>query len=414
VLPTANAQNESFVGRVVTAHIRRGLASGMGRDDRGRQQSLAAGEHERAHPHAAVDRGVSQSLQQLTESSPDMRRLLISLHALAPSSIARLIGLIAMAAISTSAGAEPDPLPSWNDGSAKSAILAFVSAITRPGGSRYVSPPDRIAVFDNDGTLWSEQPAYFQLLFAVDRAKALAPRHPEWHEQQPLKGAVEGDLKAVAATGTHGLLELVMQTHAGNTTDEFRQIVADWLTTARHPRFKRPYTDLVYQPMLELLRYLQTHEFKTYIVSGGGIEFMRPWAEQVYGIPPEQIIGSSISTKFALRDGTPVLIREPRMNFIDDGPGKPVGINKFIGRRPVFAFGNSDGDQQMLQWTAAGDGARFVGLVHHTDAKREWAYDRDSHVGRLAAALDEAKAEGWTVVDMRDDWKQVFPFEIED
>jgi phosphoglycolate phosphatase-like HAD superfamily hydrolase len=343
-----------------------------------------------------------------------MQRFLRRTHTLPkPSATDWLAVVIGLAGITTPVRAELDPLPSWNDGSTKSAIVAFVRAATLVGGPGYVSAPDRIAVFDNDGTLWSEQPVYFQLLFAIDRVKALAPQHPEWRELQPFAGALKGDLQAVAATGKHGLLELVMQTHAGNTTDEFQQIVSDWLTTARHPRFERPYTELVYQPMLELLRYLRANEFRTYIVSGGGIEFMRPWAQQVYGIPPEQVIGSSISTRFALRSGKPVLVREPKMDFIDDGPGKPVGINKFIGRRPILAFGNSDGDQQMLQWTAAGEGPRFVGLVHHTDAKREWAYDRDSHVGRLAVALDEAKAEGWTVVDMRIDWEVVYPFERE-
>jgi hypothetical protein len=266
-------------------------------------------------------------------------------------------------------------------------------------------------VFDNDGTLWSEKPMYVQLAFALDRVKALAPDHPEWRQTQPFKAVLDGDLKSVSAGGEHALLELVMATHAGNTTEEFAQIVQDWLDTARHPKTGLPYTDMVYQPMLELLAYLRANDFKTYIVSGGGIEFMRPWAERVYGIPPEQIIGSSIKTQYELRDGTPVLVRLPEINFIDDKAGKPVGINQHIGRRPIAAFGNSDGDLQMLQWTAAGDGARLALLVHHTDDKREWAYDRESAVGRLDTALDEAEARGWVVVDMKKDWKVIYPDE---
>ncbi len=307
--------------------------------------------------------------------------------------------------------AAADPLPSWNDGASKRAILEFVAGVTGEGSRRYVPPAERIAVLDNDGTLWSEQPAYFQLLFALDRVKALAPKHPGWKTEQPFRAALEGDMEALAASGEKGLIDLVMATHAGNTTEEFRKIVREWLATARHPRFQRPYTDLVYQPMLELLSYLRANGFKTFIVSGGGIEFLRAWADEVYGIPPEQVIGSSIRTKFEMRDGKPVIVRLPEVDFIDDKAGKPVGIHKFIGRRPVAAFGNSDGDLQMLQWTAAGDGPRFCLLVRHTDAEREWAYDRTSHVGRLDKALDEAKARGWTVVDMKKDWKRIFPFE---
>jgi phosphoserine phosphatase len=309
------------------------------------------------------------------------------------------------------AQAERDPLASWNDGTAKQAIVDFVSAVTDKGGYDYVPPPKRIAVFDNDGTLWSEKPAYFQLLFAIDRIKALAPRHPEWKTQQPFKAVLENDIKVLAASGEKGLIQLVMASHAGMTTDEFEQIVTDWLATARHPKFKRPYTDLVFQPMLELLAYLRSNGFKTFIVSGGGIEFMRPFTEKAYGIPPEQVIGSSIKTKFELRDGKPVLVRLPEIFFIDDKAGKPVGIQKFIGRRPIAAFGNSDGDLQMLQWAATGSGKRLMLIVHHTDSEREWAYDRKSPIGHLDKALDEANARGWTVVDMKKDWKVIYPFE---
>jgi haloacid dehalogenase-like hydrolase len=303
-----------------------------------------------------------------------------------------------------------DPLPSWNDGPAKEAIRHFVKEVTTPGSPKFVPPPERIAVFDNDGTLWAEQPLYFQLEFTFDRVKALAPMHPEWKQKQPFKAVLEGDLKSVLAGGEHALLELVMATHAGNTTEEFSRIVEDWIATAKHPKTGRAYTDMVYQPMLELLAYLRANDFKTYITSGGGIEFMRPWAEKVYGIPPEQVIGSSIKTQFELRDGTPVLVRLPEINFIDDKAGKPVGINQHIGRRPIAAFGNSDGDLQMLQWTAAGDGARFCLYVHHTDAEREWAYDRESHIGKLDKGLDEAHKKGWAVVDMKKDWNRVFMF----
>ena len=315
----------------------------------------------------------------------------------------------ALALASLAAAAEP--LSSWNEGQAKRAIVDFVQRVTTTGGADFVPVPERIAVFDNDGTLWAEKPMYVQLAFALDRVKALAPQHPEWQDQQPFKAALEGDLKTVAAGGEHALLELVMATHAGMTTEAFAQVVTDWLATAKHPRYNRIYTDLVYQPMLELLAYLRTNGFKTYIVSGGGIEFMRPWTEKIYGIPPEQVIGSSIKTKFELRDGTPVLVRLPEIKFIDDKAGKPVGIHMHIGRRPIAAFGNSDGDLQMIQWTTAGPGARFGLIVHHTDADREYAYDRQSSIGRLDQALDEAKTQGWTVVDMKQDWRQMFPDE---
>ena len=306
--------------------------------------------------------------------------------------------------------ADSAPLPSWNDGPAKAAIVAFVGRVTTSGSPDFVPPAERIATFDNDGTLWSEQPIYFQFAFALDRVKALAPRHPEWKTTQPFKAVLDGDHKALAAAGEKGLAQLLVATHTGMTTDEFTKSVTDWLATARHPRFQRPYTELVYQPMLELLVYLRANGFKTFIVSGGTVEFMRAWADSVYGIPPEQIVGTTFVTRFQRRaDGTYVLLREPKLEFLDDGPGKPVGIQRVIGRRPILAFGNSDGDQQMLEWTAAGTGARFVGLVHHTDADREWSYDRKSHIGKLDAALDEAASRGWTVVDMRRDWKVVYP-----
>jgi uncharacterized lipoprotein YbaY/phosphoserine phosphatase len=310
--------------------------------------------------------------------------------------------------------AAADPLPSWNEGEAKRSIVDFVQRVTAAVGADFVPVTERIAVFDNDGTLWSEKPMYVQLAFALDRVKALAPEHPEWQDQQPFKAALEGDLKTVAAGGEHALLELVMATHAGMTTEAFAQVVTDWLATAKHPRLNRPYTDLVYQPMLELLAYLRANGFKTFIVSGGGIEFMRPWAEKVYGIPPEQVIGSSIKTRFEVRDGAPVLVRLPEINFIDDKAGKPIGIQMHIGRRPIAAFGNSDGDLQMLQWTTIGPGSRFGLIVHHTDADREYAYDRQSSIGRLDQALDEAKRQGWTIVDMKQDWKQVFPYQKQD
>jgi phosphoglycolate phosphatase-like HAD superfamily hydrolase len=305
-----------------------------------------------------------------------------------------------------------DPLPSWNDAPAKHSIVDFVARVTAPGGADFVTAEQRIATFDNDGTLWTEQPYYFQLAFAFDRVKAMAPQHPEWKTKQPFKALLDKDMGALAASGEKGLLEIVAATHGGMTTDAFAQTVLDWIATARHPRFKRPYTDLVYQPMLELLAYLRANGFKTFIVSGGGIEFMRPWTEKVYGIPPEQVVGSSGEVKFEIgADGKPVLVKLPKIVFADDGPGKPVGINRFIGRQSIFAFGNSDGDLQMLQWTAAGGGARFMGIVHHTDAEREYAYDRHSKIGKLDKALDEGVAKGWTIVDMKTDWKVIYPFE---
>jgi phosphoglycolate phosphatase-like HAD superfamily hydrolase len=302
-----------------------------------------------------------------------------------------------------------EPLPSWNDTAPKKAIVAFVEKVTKEDTPDFVPAADRIATFDNDGTLWCEQPIYFQGLFIFDRIKALAPEHPEWKEKEPFASVLKGDVKAALAGGEKALTELVETTHAGMTVDQFARTVAEWLTTARHPKFNRPYTELVYQPMLELLAYLRGNGFKTYIVSGGGAEFIRVFAEKAYGIPPEQVVGSSIKTKFEMLDGKPEIVRLPKIDFIDDGPGKPVGIAKFIGRRPIMAFGNSDGDLQMLQYTTGSPGARFGLIVHHTDPEREYAYDRNSVVGKLNKALDEASTNGWTVVSIKDDWAAVFP-----
>jgi len=318
-----------------------------------------------------------------------------------------LVFWLAISSLATAA----DPLPSWTEGKAKQSIFNFVQRVTEPGSKDFVPEPERVAVFDNDGTLWAEQPLYFQLVFALERVKTLAAKHPEWKEKEPFKSALAGDLKGVFAGGEHALLELIMATHAGMTTEEFEQVVKNWIATAKHPRFNRPYTECVYQPMLELLAYLRANGFKTFIVSGGGIEFMRPWTERVYGIPPEQVVGSSIKTKFELRDDKPVLMRLPEVNFIDDKAGKPVGINQHIGRRPIAAFGNSDGDFQMLEWTTTGSGPRFGMIVHHDDAKREWVYDRKSSIGKLDRGLDEAPKRGWVVVSMQRDWKTIFPFE---
>jgi len=310
------------------------------------------------------------------------------------------------------AAAASDPLPSWKDGPAKRAILTFVRSVTDPAGPLHVPPAERIATFDNDGTLWAEQPIYAQLAFALDRVKTLAPEHPEWKTKEPFASLLQGNIEGALAGGEQAILEIVMATHAGMTTQEFERIVKDWMATARHPKSGRLYAEMVYLPMIELLTYLRANGFRTYIVSGGGNEFMRPWTEEVYGIPPEQVIGSRIGTEFDMKDGVGVLVRLPRIDFVDDKGGKPVAIHEFIARRPILAFGNSDGDLQMLQWTA-GSGTSLMGLVHHTDADREWAYDRDSAIGRLDTALDEARVRGWTVVDMKRDWKRVFGFESE-
>jgi hypothetical protein len=323
-----------------------------------------------------------------------------------------IAGVLATAGWLASSGlvVAADALPSWNEGASKAAVVRFVERATMPGSPDFVPVAERIAVFDNDGTLWAEQPLYFQLMFMLDRVKALAPQHPEWKDREPFASILKGDVRAALAGGEHALAELAMATHAGMSTEEFDQIVREWITTAKHPVTGRHYTEMVYQPMLELLAYLRANGFTTYIVSGGGIEFVRAWSERVYGVLPEQVIGSSIRTRFELRDGKPVLVRLPELNFIDDGPGKPVGIQMHIGRRPLAAFGNSDGDLQMLQWTAAAPGPRLCLYVRHTDAAREWAYDRDSSIGRLDKGLDEAKARGWTVVDMKTDWRRVFAF----
>lgn len=325
----------------------------------------------------------------------------------------RSIASVALMLVSAVATAT-DPLPSWSDGASKTAILEFVGKTTKPGSNDFVPESERIATFDNDGTLWAEQPMYFQLLFALDRVKALAPQHPEWKTKEPFASLLKGDVKGALAGGDHAILEIVMETHAGMSNTEFEQIVEDWISTAKHPTTQKPYTEMVYQPMLELLDYLRANGFKTFIVSGGGIEFMRPWVGTVYGIPPEQVVGSSIKTTYELQDGKPVLVRQAAIDFIDDKAGKPVGINSHIGHRPLFAAGNSDGDLQMLQYTtiarnSADTTPRFGLIVHHTDAKREWAYDRKSHIGKLDKALDEAPERDWTVVDMATDWKVIYP-----
>ena len=309
----------------------------------------------------------------------------------------------------TGAAAAKDPLPSWNDGATKTAISDFVKAVTTKGSPDFVPPAQRIATFDNDGTLWAEQPMYFQLLFVLDRIRALAPTHPEWKTTEPYRSALAGDIRGVAATGEKGIGELLALTHTGMTTDEFADTVRSWIATARHPVSQRPYTEMVYQPMLDLLDYLRANGFKTFIVSGGGTEFMRPWVEQVYGIPPEQVVGSRGRFKYESKDGKPALIKLPETELVDDGPGKPAGIAQMIGRQPIAAFGNSDGDFQMLEYTSAGPGRRLAMIVHHTDADREWSYDRGSHIGKLERGLDEAEARGWILADMKRDWKVIYP-----
>ena len=304
-----------------------------------------------------------------------------------------------------------EPLPSWNDTSPRKTIIAFVEKVTKEGSPDFVPAPERIATFDNDGTLWVEQPMYFQAFFIFDRIKALAPQHPEWESKEPFASVLKGDVNAALAGGEKALLEMAMATHADMTTAEFDDIVRNWIATARHPKTGRLYTEMVYQPMLELLAYLRASGFKTFIVSGGGIEFMRPWTERVYGIPPEQVVGSSIKTKYEVRGGRPALVRLPELNFIDDGGGKPIGIQAHIGRRPLIAVGNSDGDFEMLEWTVSGGGSRLALIVHHTDGTREFQYDRESHVGRLDKALDVAERRGWIIVDMKRDWRRIYPSE---
>jgi haloacid dehalogenase-like hydrolase len=323
-----------------------------------------------------------------------------------------LVALVAGVVWATQALAQTDPLPSWNDGPAKRAIVAFVNVTTDKASPKYIAPAERIATFDNDGTLWAEQPLYFQLLFALDRIKALAPRHPEWKTKEPFASLLKGDVNKALAGGEKAIAEIVMVTHAGMTTEQFEGIVKDWIATAKHPRTGKLFAEMVYQPMLEVLAYLRANGFKTFIVSGGGIEFMRPWTERVYGIPPEQVVGSSIKTKYEIRDGKPVLVRLPAIDFIDDKSGKPVGINSHIGRRPIAAFGNSDGDRQMLEWTQASGSGRLMMLVHHDDAAREWAYGPKSKIGTFSDSLmAEAKKQGWMVISMKDDWKKIFAFD---
>lgn len=318
-----------------------------------------------------------------------------------------VLAIAAIASLAMPTRAE-DPLPSWNDGASKSAIVAFVEKVTKEGSPGFVPLADRVATFDNDGTLWVEQTTYTQGAFLIARVRALSEKHPEWKDQEPFKSVLAGDMKNVVAQGTTAAMELIAATHSQMTPEEFERIVKDWLASAEHPRYRRRYTELAYLPMLELLAYLRSNGFKTYIVSGGGVDFIRPWSERVYGISPDQVVGSSIKLKYELLEGVPTMIRQPQVDFIDDGPGKPIGIEKQIGKRPIMAFGNSDGDYQMLDWTTAGKGPRFGLIVHHTDAEREWAYDRDSLVGRLSKALDEAPKRGWVVVDMKNDWKTLF------
>lgn len=337
-----------------------------------------------------------------SKNRPSARRLgIITLHA-----AALVVALVGCKSLDTVTG--HDPLPSWNDSTSRDQIIAFVERVTDKGSADYVPPAERIAVFDNDGTLWAETPYYFQLQFAIDRVKALGGEHPEWRDSPALAAALDGDVDALLATGSKGIVEVIMASHAGMTTDEFDAAVRDWTRTARHPRFQRPYVELTYRPMVEVLEYLRANGFQTWIVSGGGIDLLRVVSEDLYGIPPEQVVGSTIETKFEMRGNTPTLVRLPEIDFVDDKEGKPVAIHRHIGRRPIAAFGNSDGDHQMLQWTAAGDGARLCVLVHHTDAEREAAYDRESHIGKLDAALDDAETHGWTVIDMKNDWRRMF------
>jgi phosphoglycolate phosphatase-like HAD superfamily hydrolase len=304
------------------------------------------------------------------------------------------------------------PLSSWNDGASKKSIIDFVTRTTINGGADFIPVADRIACFDNDGTLWGEQPMYFQLAFAIDRVKTMAPQHPKWKTTQPFQALLEGDMKTVMAGGEKALMQIIMTTHAGMTTEAFEQIVKQWMATATHPVTKKHYNEMIYQPMVELLDYLRANGYKTFIVSGGGVDFMRPWVEQAYGIPPDQVVGSSGKVKYDTADGHAVLIKLPEINFIDDKEGKPVGIHQYIGKRPVFTAGNSDGDYDMLQWTSTATGyPRFGMIVHHTDSTREWAYDRQSHIGNLQRGLDDAAKYNWLVVDMKQDWKRIYPYE---
>lgn len=303
-----------------------------------------------------------------------------------------------------------DPLPSWNEGATKTAIIDFVAKTTKKDSPDFIAVEDRIACFDNDGTLWAEQPFYSQLFFALAEIKKMAPQHPEWKTKQPFKAVLEGDMKTVMEGGEKSLLEIVMATHAGMTTDAFTQMVNEWMATAKHPRFDQPFNKMIYTPMVELLEYLRANEFKTFIVSGGGVDFMRPWTEETYGIPPYQVVGSSGKVKYDTI-AKPDLIKLPAINFIDDKDGKPVGIHQFIGKKPIFTVGNSDGDYEMMQWTNTSDNPHFAMFIHHTDSIREWAYDRNSKIGHLAVGLDNAKRYGFVIMDMKNDWLQVFPFQ---
>lgn len=315
--------------------------------------------------------------------------------------------------LKTTTVAATDPLPSWNEGATKNAIIDFVSKTTKEGSEDFIPVSDRIACFDNDGTLWSEQPMYFQFDFILDRVKALEPQHPDWKNTQPFKAVLESDLKTVLAGGNKSYTELLLATHSGTTTDEFEKIVKDWLTTSKHPLSHRPYTEMVFQPMLELLSYLRANGYKTFIVSGGSIDFMRPWTESVYGIPPEQVVGTSLKETYEMHGSIPVIVLQPEMNFHNDKANKPVCIQQYIGRRPVFAAGNSDGDYEMLQWTTTATGyPRFGMFVHHTDSIREWRYDRTSSIGHLERGLDDAAKYNWLIVDMKNDWKVIYPFEM--
>jgi phosphoglycolate phosphatase-like HAD superfamily hydrolase len=324
-------------------------------------------------------------------------------------SSAVLPSLLLLLVFTASLAHAADPLPSWNNGPNKQAIVKFVADVTKKGSPDYVTPAERIATFDNDGTLWSEQPIYFQFAFMLDQVKAAAPQHPEWKDNAAFKALVAHDHKALAELGMKPVLELLMQANSGMSTEAYDKTIRDWLATARHPKTQRLYTEMVFKPMQELLAYLRANGFKTFIVSGGSVEFMRPWSEAAYGIPPEQVVGTLSDVKFDMQDGKPVLMREPKISFIDDGPGKPAGIYRAIGRRPIAAFGNSDGDLQMLQYTTAGSGKRLALIVHHDDAEREYAYDRDSKIGKLDKALDEGLAKNWVVVSMKKDWKQIYP-----
>lgn len=328
---------------------------------------------------------------------------------LAPFLTVLLSALLLAGIQAADAGVADSPLPSWNEGPTRQALLDFVRRVSEPGGADFVPPDERIAVFDNDGTLWAERPMYFQLYFVLDRLKALAPEHPEWQETEPFRAALAGDMAGLAAAGEAGLMQLLAATHAGVDTETFAAEVETWIETARHPQTGRRFRDMIYQPMVELLAYLRANGFQTWIVSGGGQDFLRPWAESAYGIPPQQVVGSHLEAKYEVVDGKPRLLKLPEVALIDDKAGKPIGIHRFIGRRPILAFGNSDGDFQMLEWTTAGDGPRLGALLHHTDGEREFAYDRESHVGKLARGLDEGPARGWLIVDMARDWSAVFP-----